>query len=73
MAKSKSASVQARVLLDLAIDGVPYRLDQVIEVDPAVIDAYPNQLDAHPEAVAYAISLGATPVVHAPAVAAAQE
>ncbi len=68
MAKTKTAAVPARVLLDLQIDGVTYRVDQVIEVEPSIIDAYPHQLDDHPDAVAHALSAGAAPVVHAPAI-----
>lgn len=66
MPKSKPSTVQARVLADLSIDGVPYRVDQVIELAAELAALYPNALDPHPDAVAWAVAQGAVPIIHLP-------
>lgn len=67
MAKAKGKTVKARVLLDVSIDGVIYRADQVVEFDEGLAKQAKEggQIDDHPDAVAYCLKNGAEVVAHA--------
>jgi hypothetical protein len=49
--------LKARVLCDFQFDGVLYRHGQVMEAAAEAIAALGSQVDAHPDAVAYAEGL----------------
>ncbi len=66
MPKTKPATVTARVLADSVIDGVAYRIDQVVELAADVAALNTDALDPHADAVAYALSQGASVIVHVP-------
>jgi hypothetical protein len=55
--KAEQGKVRARVLVDAPSHGL--KADQVVEADEATIKALGDQVDAHPDAVAYALSAGA--------------
>lgn len=65
MAKAKA--VKVRILQACHIDGVPYRADAIVEIDPALAEqqASIGHCDPHLDAVSYCIKvLGAVPVKH---------
>jgi hypothetical protein len=55
MAKTQKTekAVKARVLSKITIDGVAYEPDQIVEVDPNLIESLGSHVDPHPDAVAY--------------------
>jgi hypothetical protein len=57
---------KARILLDVAIDGVRYEPDQVVDFPAAQAKSLRNEgmIDTSAEAVAYCIEQGATVIVH---------
>ena len=61
-ASAKSNAV--RILRDVHVDGITYRPDEVVEFADASALIADGAADAHPDAVAYALSIGATPRKH---------
>lgn len=58
---------KVRVLVDTSIEGVDYKINQVVELPDAVAKAYADAgvVDIAKAAIAYAVGEGAEVVVHA--------
>lgn len=57
---------KVRVLVDTRIEGIDYKIDQVVELPDGVAKAYAKEgvVDIAPEAVSYVLGLGAEVIVH---------
>lgn len=52
MSKNKSQK-EARALVDVVVNDKPYRSGELLTADAEVIASLGDQVDAHPDAVAY--------------------
>lgn len=51
----KPALTQARVISAFELNGVPHRIDDIVELDDATLRIHRREVDANPAAVAYCL------------------